>query len=216
MKRNITTMLCALVLASIAAVTVHAQTNDNLGDYARQVRKQKAQATPAAKKFDNDNLPATEKLSVVGEAPAATPAPDASTDKADAQPDAKAADGTTGAKPDQAASGQAAAAQAAKDATAEKQKANQEWQKKIQTAQGQVDAAAHELDLLNREYRLRAASFYADAGNRLRNAGAWDKEDEQFKDQIASKQKAIDDAKKSLDDLQEQARKAGVPSSMRE
>jgi hypothetical protein len=214
MKRNMTTMLCALLLASFAAVAAHAQTNDNLGDYARQVRKQKAQSTPAAKKFDNDNLPATEKLSVVGEAPASSPASDANVEKADAQPDAKAGDGAT--KPDQAASGQAAAAQPPKDAAAEKQKANQEWQKKIQTAQGQVDAAAHELDLLNREYRLRAASFYADAGNRLRNAGAWDKEDEQFKEQIASKQKAIDDAKKALDDLQEQARKSGVPSSMRE
>jgi hypothetical protein len=69
---------------------------------------------------------------------------------------------------------------------------------------------------LNREYRLRAAAFYADAGNRLRNAGAWDKEDSQFKEQLAAKQKQLDDAKKQLEDLQEQARKAGVPSSMRE
>jgi hypothetical protein len=214
MKRNLTNMLCALLLVAFATVIAQAQTNDNLGDYARQVRKQKAQVTPAAKKFDNDNLPATEKLSVVGETPTPAPAADASADKADAQPDAKTGDAA--AKPDQAASGQAAAAQPAKDAAGEKQKANQEWQKKIQTAQGQVDAAAHELDLLNREYRLRAASFYADAGNRLRNAGAWDKEDEQFKDQIASKQKSIEDAKKALDDLQEQARKSGVPSSMRE
>lgn len=67
-----------------------------------------------------------------------------------------------------------------------------------------------------REYRLRAAAFYADAGNRLRNSGAWDKEDAQFKEQIAAKQKALDDAKQALDDMAEQARKSGVPSSMRE
>ena len=45
---------------------------------------------------------------------------------------------------------------------------------------------------------------------------AWDKEDAQFKDQMADKQKKLDDAKKQLEDLQEQARRAGVPSSMRE
>jgi hypothetical protein len=67
---------------------------------------------------------------------------------------------------------------------------------------------SRELDVLQREYRLRAAAFYADAGNRLRDAGAWDKEDAQYKQQIAAKQKAVDDAKKQLDDLQEQARKA--------
>jgi hypothetical protein len=73
-----------------------------------------------------------------------------------------------------------------------------------------------EVDVANREYRLRAAAFYADAGNRLRNSGTWDKEDSQFKEQMADRQKKLDDAKKQLEDLQEQARRAGVPSSMRE
>jgi hypothetical protein len=73
-----------------------------------------------------------------------------------------------------------------------------------------------EVDVANREYRLRAAAFYADAGNRLRNAGAWDKEDAQHKEQMADKQKKLDDAKTKLEDLQEHARRAGVPSSMRE
>lgn len=215
MTRHTTNILWLLLLAATATVTAHAQTSDNLGDYARQVRKDKAQAAPAAKKFDNDNLPANDKLSVVGEAPPQVA--DATPDKADAQPDVKAGDAAAGAKPDQAASGQpAASTQPEKDPLAEKQKANQDWQKKIRAAQSQIDDANRELDLLNREYRLRAASFYADAGNRLRNAGAWDKEDTQFKEQIAAKQKAVDDAKKALDDLQEQARKAGVPSSMRE
>ena len=75
---------------------------------------------------------------------------------------------------------------------------------------------SRELDVIQREYRLRAASFYGDAGERLRNAAAWDKEDAQYKQQIADKQKALDDAKQHLDDLQEDARKAGVPPAMRE
>ena len=82
------------------------------------------------------------------------------------------------------------------------QKANDEWKKKIAAQQGKVDLLTRELDVTQREYRLRAAAFYADAGNRLRGSGTWDKEDAQYKQQIAQKQKALDDAKKALDDLE--------------
>ncbi len=91
-----------------------------------------------------------------------------------------------------------------------------EWKKKIAGQKGQVDMLTRELDVTQREYRLRSAAFYADAGNRLRNSGSWDKEDAQYKQQIDQKQKALDSAKKQLEDMQDQARKAGVPSGMRE
>jgi hypothetical protein len=58
--------------------------------------------------------------------------------------------------------------------------------------------------------------MYADAGNRLRNSGDWDKQDTQYKQQIADKQKGLDDAKQKLDDMQEEARKAGMPASVSE
>ena len=67
-----------------------------------------------------------------------------------------------------------------------------------------------------REYQLRAAAMYADAGNRLRNAGTWDKEDADYKKKIEEKKKAADEAKAELENMQEDARKAGVPSSVRE
>ena len=63
------------------------------------------------------------------------------------------------------------------------------------------------------EYQLRAAAMYADAGNRLRNSADWDKQDAQYKQQIADKQKSIDDAKQKLADMQDQARQAGMPES---
>ena len=75
---------------------------------------------------------------------------------------------------------------------------------------------SRELDVLQREYQVRAAAMYADVGNRLRNSADWDKQDAQYKQQIADKQKAVDDAKQKLDDMQEEARKAGVPASARE
>jgi hypothetical protein len=80
----------------------------------------------------------------------------------------------------------------------------------------QIDLASRELDVLQREYQLRAAEMYADVGNRLRNSAQWDKQEADYKQKIADKQKAVEDAKQKLDDMQEEARKAGVPAAMRE
>jgi len=212
MKRFTLFWLCGLLFAAWTMPRATAQDNANLGDYARQVRKQKAHAAPAAKTFDNDNLPKDDKLSVVGQAPAEETQSQASNGEPAPVGEAQ----HLGTQADTQNPPKAAPQENQDDEQAQKQKMYQEWQKKIHSQQDQVDLLSRELDVLNREYRLRAAAFYADAGNRLRNSGAWDKEDAQYKDQIASKQKAIDDAKKQLDDLQEQARKAGVPSSMRE
>ncbi len=183
MKRIAYIWLAGLVVAgTLSPLGAQTQT-EPLGDYARTVRKDKEKQPPAAKKYDNDNLPKNDDLSVVGNA---TAEPD---DKSSASSEQKADDKTADSKDDQ-------------------QKTSDEWKKKIAEQKDQIDLLSRELDVLQREYRLRAAAFYADAGNRLRAAGAWDKEDAQYKQQIAAKQKAVDDAKKQLDDLQEQARKA--------
>jgi Spy/CpxP family protein refolding chaperone len=58
--------------------------------------------------------------------------------------------------------------------------------------------------------------MYADAGNRMRNESNWDQQDAKYKQDIADKQKALDNAKQQLEDIQEQARKAGTPASVRE
>jgi len=218
MKR-ITSLWLGGGLMAVLAVSLAAgqDSGNNLGDYARQVRKQKAQGAPAAKTFDNDTLPKVDKLSVVGQAPPADEGVPADTAAKTDQPAEGAADGNgDGAAQAQAKDGEAAKGDSAKEEQAAKQQLYKEWQGKIHSQRDKIDLMTRELDVANREYRLRAASFYADAGNRLRNSAAWDKEDAQYKDQIAAKQKALDDAKQSLDDLQEQARKAGVPSSMRD
>jgi hypothetical protein len=198
MKRITYLGLGFAVLAGLLAVPANAQ-QESLGDYARQFRKEKSKETPvpAAHKFDNDNLPRNDKLSVVG------PAPEQPAEQAGA---AQTSTGEQSAPDDKSA----------ESAAAQKQKANDEWKDRIATQKQQIELLTRELDVAQREYRLRAAAFYADAGNRLRNQGNWDKEDASYKQQLAQKQKALDDAKKALDDMQEQARKAGVPSSMRE
>jgi hypothetical protein len=55
--------------------------------------------------------------------------------------------------------------------------------------------------------------MYSDAGNRLRNSAEWDKDDAQYKKDIADKQAALDAAKQHLTDMQEQARQDGAPPS---
>jgi hypothetical protein len=195
----------------------------SLGAYARQVRKDPGTSSKP-KVYDNDNLPKDDKLSVVG-----TPTP--SDNSADAKPAESDNTASTNASPAAPAAGEAkpgsetktaevkpptAVVKTAEEDEAAKQAAWKQWGDKIAAQKDQIDLAARELDVLQREYQIRAAAMYADAGNRMRNEADWDKQDAQYKQQIADKQKALDDAKQKLEDIQEDARKAGAPSSVRE
>ncbi len=187
----------------------------SLGDYARQVRKDPG-PTSKPKVYDNDNLPREDKLSVVGKAREATDnsvetTPDAAATAATAEP--KAASDKAGTEATQASP--ASTAQVPED-EASRQAAAKQWGEKLTSEKEQIDLLTRELDVVQREYQIRAAAMYADAGNRMRNSADWDKQDAQYKQQIADKQKALDDAKQKLEDAQEEARKAGVPESVRE
>jgi len=212
-----------VLFASLLGAQTPAQPKDqtSLGDYARKVHKDPG--TPAHPKvFDNDNLPKTDKLSVVGQPapvePSAVTAAE-SGDKSAAPSNGKAAsDNKTPAEGKAATENKAEtpAKPASEDDQAKKQAEWKTWQDRIAAQKDQINLATRELDVTQREYQLRAAAMYADAGNRLRNEGAWDKEDADYKQKIADKQKTLDDAKQKLDDLKEEAHKAGVPSSMTE
>jgi len=196
-----TTLAGSLAAAQTTAPAPTATPDQSsLGDYARKVHKDpNAKAKP--KVFDNDNLPREDKLSVVGEAAPAGTEETASAESAKAAPgDDKNATET---KP-------------VDDEHAKKQAEWKSWQEKLTAQKNSIDLASRELDVLQKEYQLRAAAMYADAGNRMRNAAQWDKEDADYKQKIADKEKVVDDAKQKLDDMQEEARKAGVPAAMRE
>jgi hypothetical protein len=191
---------------SLAAAQTTAPVADqsSLGDYARKVHRDPSlKAKP--KVFDNDNLPKEDKLSIVGEAAPVT-AEDASAD-----PSSKAAAASSG--KDGAAANPAVSAS---DEQSKKLAEWKTWQDKLTAQKNSIDLASRELDVLQKEYQLRAAAMYADVGNRLRNSTQWDKEEGEFKQKIADKQKAVDDGKQKLDDMQEEARRAGVPAAMRE
>jgi hypothetical protein len=192
------------------------QSTAPLGDYARKARKEDSGKTKP-KVFDNDNLPREDKLSIVGQA-----APEDATAATDTNAPTAAETKTEGETkaPEAGAAGQPApetkTATKPEDDEKTRQAAWKEWQEKLKTQKDQIDLLTRELDVLQREYQIRAAAMYADVGNRLRNSAAWDKQDTDYKQQIADKQKALDDAKQKLDDMDEQARKSGVPNSMRE
>jgi hypothetical protein len=183
--KNTKIMAICTLLVTLCAGIVNAQ---SLGDYARAARKNKVEPNSASRHFDNDNLPTNDGLSVVGQPPAADASAAATTNAGQA------------AKP----------AVSDPTAAADRQQAQDEWKRKIDKQKEKIDSLTHELDLQQREYRLRMASFYADEGNRLRNAADMEKEGTQYKSDVEEKQKTIDADKQELENMQEQARKAGV------
>lgn len=231
MNRLATTGIGLTLLLTVAGLPARSQTSSNtqsssdatpLGSYARQIRKDSGPASKP-KVFDNDNLPREDKLSVVGTAPVASDnaEPAKQEDSTASSPSAEAKSGAdnkaAGADSKPATSDNNASAEVNKGADqGSKEAAWKQWSDKLAAQKQQIDLLTRELDILQREYQLRAAAMYSDVGNRLRNSADWDKQDAQYKQQIADKQKAVDDAKQALDDMQEQARKAGVPSSVRE
>jgi hypothetical protein len=200
-----------LVLVSAVEGQTAAQSQDpsSLADYARKVHKDTGAAKPKPKVFDNDNLPKDDKLSVVGQQPVAE-AKAANTAEAGDKPAGPDGKVVAPLKSDHASSMPGTE----EDEKAKKQAALKAWQEKLTAQKEQVSMASRELDVTQREYQLRAAAMYADAGNRLRNSVQWDKEEATYKQQLADKQKALDEAKQKLEDMKEEAVKAGIPSSM--
>lgn len=205
--------LMALSATAQSQPSQSAQT-DSLGDYAKQICKDNGAPKPK-KVFDNDNLPTTDKLSVVGNA---TDTPSADNSAENKAPETSAAPASAESKPADA-NAKATAPSTPKTAAEDqkdKEAAWKQWGDKISTQKDQIDLASRELDVLQREYQLRAAAMYADVGNRMRNSADWDKQDADYKQKIADKQKILDDAKSKLDQLQEDARKAGAPASVQD
>ena len=174
-------------LSIIFAAAVFGQ-QQSLGDAARQARKNK-QAEPAKKVITNDDLAPAKSGSDTSSSSsqAAAPAADASKEKSS---DDK-----------------------AKLSGDDQAKLDKEWQDKISAQKDQIALLERELDVLQRENKLRAASYYADAGNRLRDEKKYAEEDRKYQDDIAAKQKAIDDAKTKLEQMKDDARKAGASAS---
>lgn len=210
------TVLIAVAFAFTTLVTGMLAAQDSLADRAREVKKEKTGRPTAKKVYTDDDVPHVDKLSTV---PAEAPSADEKETPANEKDQAAASD--------EEGKGAEASKKPAKPAEAEKpapkkddaeaqQKEWETWKGKIQAQKDVITLAGKELDILQREFKLRQAAFYGDAAQRMQNAAAWDKEDNNYRDQIDKKQKEVDGAKAKLEQIQEQARKAGVPSSYRD
>jgi hypothetical protein len=109
------------------------------------------------------------------------------------------------------------------DKTAEKKagetkesKPEEDLAAKLNDQKQHITQAERELDVLERENKLRASSYYGDAGARLRDPKKFAEDDRKYQADIAAKKKELEESKNKLDDMKEDARKAGVPPSDRD
>jgi vacuolar-type H+-ATPase subunit I/STV1 len=222
MKRLFIGSTAAVCMTIAFSALSTAQTSTpSLGDYARSVRQNKPQAAKApAKVYDNDTIPSATTISVVGTAPQ-TVADASKNDKDTTQPDAKTADAKTSDQPDAKTAEAKSTDKSAADSKAvdkagdkkaaevrpgqsleERQKAFDAWKTKIADQKKKIDQLARELN----DYQHNST---------LAQVSVWP-ETQKYGQGLAEKQKALEQAKTELSELQEQARKAGVPASVAE
>ena len=182
MKWNLS-MLAAAFVAAFTIVTC-AGAQESLGELARQQRQLKRPSS--ARVITNDDI-----------AMAAAPAPDTPAPAAAAE-----------AKGDKSEKSDAAAVPSADDKDKEKLAAS--FKAKADEQKKNIAQLERELDVAQREYRVKVAIYYADVGNNLRDSKKWAEEDRKQRAELDDKQKAIAAAKQKLADIQEAARKEGV------
>ncbi len=203
MKR-ITYLLGFVILTGLLAGVAAAQ-DDSLAEAARQHRKQK-EAKPVAVRevFTNDNLPRTETISTVG-APASEPdgstPPQTPVNASADQPAAK--DG----KPAEAKIG---------DSASQRQKAWEVWRDKISKQKENIDQLQKDADEAAKDNQMRANTYIGSAQSRIFGGATEAKAEISGKEQMEQRKKAIEAARQKLDEMQEEARRAGVPSSFSE
>jgi hypothetical protein len=207
MKSKLSLLLTGAVVAFLllTSAVARAQTG-SLGDYARAARKNKpAPSSAAPRVYDNDNLPVTSTLSVVGKSKD-------SSDDAQGDGACKTATDSTGQNSGTEKSEKQPEIQPDQSAD-EREKAVGEWKQKIAAQKAKVDLASRELDVMQQEYRVKEAEFYANTASRVQNPNGFAADDAKYQQQVTDRQKSLDEAKQKLSNLQDEARKAGAPSS---
>lgn len=219
MKRAFYSWLAVIVITVAVSGVAGAQAqtaSPSLGDYARAVKKTQSPEKASAKVvYDNDNLPTSSSLSVVGQesnadADSKPQAKDGDKDAAGKTADGKSADAKSAAEKKSDKDAEMKSGQSAGD----REKALAALKVKLDDQKKQIDLLARELDVLKREHDIKQTEFYADTARRVQNPSGFAAEDAKYKTQIADKQKALDAAKQKLADMQEDARKSGAPNSV--
>lgn len=217
MKRAFYFLLTTVAAFTLANTAVAQSQNQSLGDYARAVKKTKPApaAKTAPKVYDNENLPAGGTLSVVG-----SPSTNDSPDKVDQQKtgdskaDGKAADPSKpDAKPADASDKKEEAQLKPGQSAEDHDQAIEALKTKLNDQKDKISLVSRELDVLQREYQLKVSEFYSDAAARVQNPNGLVDVDAKYKQEIADKQKSVDDAKDALTNMEDEGRRSGAPNS---
>jgi hypothetical protein len=187
MKHKVSIALVTFVLAFIVASPAMGQT---LADRAREARK----AKPSA--------PASSERVYTNESMNLRPAPAIADTKASAAKDS--------AKPTAASASDEAEESEAVSPEEEKRKIAADFKDKIEKAKAELTQLQRELDVVQRENRMRTAIYYADAGNKLRNERAYNEETKKVQADAADKQAKITALQSQLETLRNGARRAGL------
>lgn len=193
------------ILIALTSLPLPAMPQKSLGDFAREVRQEKAKAGPkAAKVYTNDDVPgprAGEAPAVVSEAPS-TPAA-TGTEKAQAERNAqeavKQANAATEASP----------AASKNEKPEDKTESKEYWQGRFKSARAQLANAQEQQQLVEDEVNLLQIQEVRalDPNAKTEFAGKIkDKEDE-----LSQKRAATEQARKALEDLQKEFQASGAP-----
>jgi len=188
-------MFCIAMTLALAGMA----SAQSLGDVARKERtKQKPQA---ARTYTNEDIPS---VTLPAEEPKTGDTKADSKDGSAAPADANAADAKDASKT-------GAEKREAEKTDADKKAAlNAQWKSKVASEKANVASIEREINLMQREERLRVAVYYSDAGNRLRDNKDWADQEKKYQDDLASRQKDLAAANAKLDAAREAARKAGA------
>lgn len=182
-KTSMRRTLTLLAVALVAAFTIVSSAGAQ-ESLGELARKQRQSKRPStARVITNDDI-----------AMAAAPAPAVATEAKDDKSDKDKSDAGAGLSAD------------------DKTKLAATFKAKVNEQKKNITQLERELDVAQREYRLKVAVYYADVGNNLRDGKKWAEEDRKQRAELDDKQKALAAAKQKLADIQEEARKAGVPA----
>ncbi len=172
----------AFALLVLSATAVHAQ---SLGEQARKLRKDNPPQM-SGNVITNDDLrhsPSEPEPAVSDEQKKTEPAPDP------LKPADKARDG--------------------KPAEAKEAKPEEDLAAKIAKQKDKIAQTERDLDALQHQRQVRASNNYGDASARLRDPKRFADEERKNQEDLAAKQKELEESKSKLDQMTEEARKSG-------
>ena len=179
---SIVTTLVTITFGCLLTISASAQ---SLGDAARKARQNKP-AEPTTKVITNDDI--------------STPS-SRTTDTVYNTPESSSGATTKPAEDDKKKNEAPAAAQ---------DKLDKAWKEKFAAQKEAIAGLEKELATLQHDAQTRASNYYGDAGTRLRNEAKYAEDERKSRETIVTKQKQLDDAKAKLEQMKDEARKAGA------